>query len=288
MKIILGKNAGFCYGVKKAVEESEKLAKNNDIIYCLGELVHNKQVIDSLIKKGIIFIQSLEEIKKEDGSKVIIRAHGVEKQIYEKSKTDNITLIDNTCPNVLKIHEIVEDYAKKGYYILLTGLKEHPENIGTISYCGKYFCLVQDENDIEEAIKSIKNSRKKDILLISQTTYSISKFESIIKILQNRLKAEYNLIIKNTICVSTQLRQKETDEISKKVDMMIIIGGKNSSNTRKLYEIADKNCKNTICVETKEEIVKDLFTNVNTVGIMAGASTPQKSIDDIIKTIKLV
>lgn len=285
MKIILGKNAGFCYGVKKAVEESEKLAKNNDRIYCLGELVHNKQVIDSLIKKGLIFVESLEEIKKEKNSKVIIRAHGVEKQIYERAEKEKITLIDNTCSNVLKIHKIVEDYAKKGYYILLTGLKDHPENIGTISYCGKYFCLIEDENDIQEAIKSIKNSRKKDILLISQTTYSISKFESITKTLQNKLKTGYNLIIKNTICQSTELRQKETEEISKKVDMMIIIGGKNSSNTRKLYEIANKNCKNTICVETKEEIVNNLFTNVNTIGVMAGASTPQKSIDEIIEII---
>lgn len=287
MEIIVGKTAGFCYGVRRAVEGSEKELETNknQKVYCLGELVHNKQVVLDLEEKGLDFIEEINEVKESD-SKVIIRAHGVSKNVYEKAENQNIKLIDYTCPNVLKIHKIAEEYQKEGYYIFLTGTENHPEIIGTISYCGEHFSLITDEEDINNAIEELNKSNIKKLLLISQTTYSIKKFENIVKILEKKVNKDVELLIKNTICLATEQRQKETKKISQNVDAMIIIGGKNSSNTKKLYELAKENCKNTICIETKDEIKMEQIEHFNKIGIMAGASTPQKSIEDVINVLK--
>lgn len=284
MKILVGKTAGFCYGVKRAVDGSiEQIEKNNNQdIYCLGELVHNKQVVLGLKEKGIKFIENIDEIKNKI-SKVIIRAHGIEKTIYVKAKEKNIDIIDYTCPNVLKIHKIAEAYKKQGYYIFLTGTENHPEVRGIISHCGENFSFITNEEDIENAIENFKKSNIKKLLLISQTTYNIKKFENVKKLIEEKIQKNINLIVKNTICLATEQRQKETRELSTNVDMMIIIGGKNSSNTKKLYEIASENCSNTICIETKDELDKKQYTNIEKIGIMAGASTPQKSIDEVIQ-----
>ncbi len=284
MKIIIGKTAGFCYGVKRAVDGSIKQLENNNgqEIYCLGELVHNKQVVTELKEKGIKFIENINEVKNKD-SKVIIRAHGIEKNIYKKAEKQKIDLIDYTCPNVLRIHKIAENYEKQGYYIFLTGTENHPETIGIISCCGKNLSLIENEEDIEKAIKDFEKSNIKKLLVISQTTYSIKKFENVKKIIEKQIPKNIELVIKNTICLATEQRQKDTKELSTKVDMMIIIGGKNSSNTKKLYEIASENCKNTICIETKKELNKEQYANIEKIGIMAGASTPQKSIDEVVK-----
>lgn len=283
MEIIVGKTAGFCYGVKRAVDGCvEQIQEKSKKIYCLGEIVHNKQVVLDLEDKGVEFIENIEDVKDID-SKVIIRAHGVEKKIYKVANNKDIELIDYTCPNVLKIHKIAEEYKNKGYYIFLTGIENHPEVIGILSNCGENVSLITTENDMEKAYLNFKSSNIKKLLLISQTTYSVKKFENIKKILEENLNEEYELVIKNTICLATETRQKETKELSLNVDIMIIIGGKNSSNTKKLYEISLENCKNTICVETKKELENINFTGINRVGIMAGASTPQKSIDEVVK-----
>jgi len=146
MKIIVGKTAGFCYGVNRAVEGSKKILKESKEgnIYCLGEIVHNKTVVDELKKEGIKFINKIEEAK----GTTIIRAHGVPKEIYKEAENKKIELKDYTCPNVLKIHEIAKKYAEEGYFILLCGNKEHPENIGTISYCGKNFYVINNEKEV--------------------------------------------------------------------------------------------------------------------------------------------
>ena len=282
MEILVGKTAGFCYGVKRAVEGAMKeVEKDNQKVYCLGELVHNKQVINNLEEKGIIFVNSI----LNTGSKTIIRAHGVEKEIYMLAKDRNIELVDYTCPNVLKIHEIVSEYSKNGYYILLCGIKNHPENMGTISYCNNYY-IIEDENYIDKALENFYESRIKKLLIISQTTYSLEKFEKIEKNIKSNIEKDIELIVKNTICMATEIRQKETLEISKKVDYMIIIGGKNSSNTRKLYEIASKNCKRCISIETEQEINSNELKGINKIGIMAGASTPKEIIDKVYEKIK--
>lgn len=285
MNIVIGKTAGFCYGVKRAVESAEKdIANSKEKIYCLGEIVHNKQVVDELKNKGIEFIEDINEAD----STTIIRAHGVSKDIYEKAKSKNIELKDYTCPNVLKIHKIAEEYADKGYYILLFGSKKHPENIGTVSFCGDKYLVIENEDDVFNAIEVINNCGIKKIAIISQTTFKLEDFYVFENILRNELMGDIEIQVENTICRATEIRQLETKEISKNADCMIIIGGKNSSNTKKLYEIARENCENTVCVENVDEL-KNVDIDIHgQVGIMAGASTPQKSIDEVCEYLKEV
>ncbi len=277
MEIVIGKTAGFCFGVENAVSKTKELTNTNKEIFCLGELVHNKQVTDELKEKGVKFIENIEEAKNE----VIIRAHGIPKQTYSKAKKLGINLIDLTCPKVLQIHKISEEYSKNRYYIFITGKKEHPEMIGTIGFCEKYY-IIEDENDIENAIKEYEKSGLIKALLISQTTYSAQKFEKISNILAQKIKIE----IKNTICLTTKQRQEETEKMAKQVDMMIIIGGRHSSNSTKLYDVAKQYCQRTIFAETAEEINKSDFENINKIGIMAGASTPEICITNIVEKIK--
>lgn len=286
MEIIVGKTAGFCYGVKRAIDGVKEESKNNKL-FCIGEIVHNRQVIEDLQNKGVNFVDDISKVH-DAKSKVAIRAHGVKKEIYEIANKNKIDIIDYTCPNVLRIHEIAKEYAEKGFYIILCGKKEHPENIGTISYCGKNYSVIQDEKDLKEALKRFEKTKIKKLLVISQTTFSLKKFTLIEQTIKEELKDEENIIIKNTICRATELRQKETEELSKKVDLMIIIGGKNSSNTIKLYEIAQKYCKNSICIETVEELPIEKISEYEKIGVMAGASTPKESIDNVIEKLEKV
>lgn len=281
MEIIVGKTAGFCYGVERAVEGATKEITNaTEKICCLGEIVHNKQVIEKLEKLGI---NCIETLKEAEGT-VLIRAHGVPKDVYELAKNRNIKIQDYTCPNVLKVHKIAEKYEKEGYFIFLSGTKSHPENIGTISHCGKDYYIIEKEEDTAKAMEVFEESKKKKLVLISQTTFSLERFHKIEKIIQEQIKSDVTFVAKNTICRTTELRQKETETLSKKVDTMIIIGGKNSSNTKKIYEIANKNCTHTLLVETAQELKKEEMGK--RVGIMAGASTPKESIEEIIEFLK--
>lgn len=286
MEIIVGKTAGFCYGVKRAIDGVKEESKNNKL-FCIGEIVHNRQVIEDLQNKGVNFVEDISKVH-DAKSKVAIRAHGVKKEIYEIANKNKIDIIDYTCPNVLRIHEIAKEYAEKGFYIILCGKKEHPENIGTISYCGKNYSVIQDEKELKEALKRFEKTNIKKLLVISQTTFSLKKFTLIEQAIKEELKDEENIIIKNTICRATELRQKETEELSKKVDLMIIIGGKNSSNTIKLYEIAQKYCENSICIETADELQIEKISKYEKIGVMAGASTPKESIDNVIKKLEKV
>lgn len=286
MEIIVGKTAGFCYGVKRAIDGVKEESKDNNL-FCIGEIVHNRQVIEDLQKKGVNFIDDINKVHNKK-SKVAIRAHGVKKEVYEIANKNKIDIIDYTCPNVLRIHEIAKEYAEKGFYIILCGKKEHPENIGTISYCGKNYSVIQDEKELKEALEKFKSTKIKKLLIISQTTFSLKKFSLIEQVIKEELKDEENIIIKNTICRATELRQKETEELSKKVDFMIVIGGKNSSNTIKLYEIANKYCENSICIETADELQIEKISKYEKIGIMAGASTPKESIDNVIEKLEKV
>lgn len=281
MEIIVGKTAGFCYGVRRAVEGAIEEIINNENIFCLGEIVHNKQVIDNLENKGIKFIDNLEESK----GLTLIRAHGIPKETYKLAEIKNIKIKDFTCPNVLKIHEIAEKYSKDGYCILLCGSASHPENIGTISYCGEKCFIIENEEDVDKVLEDFKKSKSNKILLIAQTTYSLHRFEKIKKKIIDSLDSNIEILVKNTICKATELRQKETEDLSQNVDYMIIIGGKNSSNTKKLYEIAKKECINSVCIETENELNIEEIKVFSKIGIMAGASTPQESIDKVVKKI---
>lgn len=283
MEIVLGKTAGFCYGVRNAVQKAEEKLKKHKNVSCLGELVHNGQVIRKLEKLGLKIVERVED----SNNKVIIRAHGIAKEIYHKAKKLDIEVFDFTCPNVLKIHKIADEHASKGYYIFLIGGKNHPESLGTISFCGKDSYLIETKEEIDEAIKAFKDSNIKKLLIIVQTTFSLEKFNSYVRQIKEKIDDDVELQVKNTICNATKIRQEETCEISKKVQCMIIIGGKNSSNTKKLYDIARENCENTMIVETKDELDVSTVKKFEKVGIMAGASTPDNSIDDVIKAIEI-
>lgn len=284
MEIIIGKSAGFCFGVSNAVNKTiDLLTEESKQMYCLGELVHNKQVTEELQNKGLKIINDVEEAKEN----VIIRSHGVTNEVYEKAKNMGLKIIDLTCPKVLKIHNIAKEYANKGYYIFLIGNKIHPETIGTISYCGKNSRIIEKEEDIELALQEFNNSNIDKLLVIAQTTFSIEKFNKITKIIEEQTK-EKNIEIKKTICDATNQRQLETEQISKEVDLMIIIGGKHSSNTTKLYEISQENCLNSVLVETEKDLeIEGINKNIK-IGIMAGASTPKKSIESVVEKIKQI
>lgn len=284
MEIIVGKKSGFCYGVKNAVDKAtEELANSSEVVYCLGELVHNKQVTNKLKEKGLVFIDDIDEAN----GKTIIRAHGIKKEIYEKAKKLHIELKDLTCPKVLKIHELVEEHSKNGYYIFLVGSANHPETIGSYSFCGKNSSIIEKISDLERVVIEFQKTNLKKALLITQTTFNLREFEEISKQLSETMeKNKCELKVINTICLTTELRQKETETLSQEVELMIIIGGKNSSNTRKLYDISLKNCENVILVETKEDIDINYIKQFEKIGVMAGASTPSESIDNIIELIK--
>lgn len=281
MEIVLGKTAGFCYGVKRAVDEAKKEIENNKNIYCVGELVHNKSVIRDLEEKGIRFVNSIDEVKE----KIIIRAHGISKDIYEKLEQKGIKIKDLTCPNVLKTHTIAEKYRKENYFIVLLGTKNHPESIGTLSFCGNNSFLLQENEDIEECIENINKSVLNKVLIMAQTTYNSKKFDDIVEILKYKIKNK-NIEVQKTICGATEVRQKETTQIARNVEVMIIIGDKKSSNTNKLYDISKENCKKVIFVQNAEELNLKELDGIKKIGIMAGASTPKEDIDEIIIKIR--
>ena len=233
MKIIIGKTAGFCYGVRRAVNETKKELENSSEICCLGEIVHNKSVVKDLEERGITFVNDIDECK----GKVIIRAHGESKETYKKLKEKGIEIKDLTCPKVLKTHELAEEYIKHNYFIVLIGVQGHPESIGTLSFCGENSYLLQDKSNIKEMVDKINESKLKDILILAQTTYNSKKFDDIVEEIKKELNGK-NIKIKKTICEATKIRQNETTKIAKEVDVMIIVGDKKSSNTNKLYDIS--------------------------------------------------
>lgn len=282
MEIILGQRSGFCYGVKNAVEKAYENTEKFEKIYCLGELVHNEQLVGSLEKRGMITVKDISEVPS--GEKVIFRSHGISKDIYELAKQRNIEIIDLTCPTVLSVHNKVENYAKDGY-IMLLGEIGHPECIATCSFA-QYISTIENEEDIVGAISNLKKSKLNKVYIVAQTTFSMEKFDIISKKIVELL-TDREVIVDKTICNATKLRQEETESIAKNVQMMIIIGGIKSANTRKLYDISVKNCENAILVQTKEDIDLEKVRRFNKIGIMAGASTPKEIVDDIIEYIKI-
>ena len=279
MDIIVGKYAGFCGGVFNSVHKTEQLLDKYNKIYCLGELVHNRQVVDKLINKGLIVVESIEEVP--DNSKVIFRAHGMSKDIYDICKKKNIEVFDLTCPKVLDIHNKVKNL--NDYFIILVGKKSHPEIIGTISYCNEESYILEDKVEIEECINKLNNSDKKKCVVVSQTTYSLEKFNEIVSILKRKIDKKIDIC--NTICAATKIRQEEVNEISSKVDAIIVIGGKHSSNTKKLYDLALNNCSNCYLIESYKELNTDI-KKYNKIGIVSGSSTSKESIDEVINFVE--
>ncbi|SNX55424.1 4-hydroxy-3-methylbut-2-enyl diphosphate reductase [Thermoanaerobacterium sp. RBIITD] len=276
MKILVANNAGFCFGVKRAVEKAYDQLNNKDgkNTYTYGDLIHNPQVVSDLEGKGIKSIKKIENLTKND--RIIIRTHGISEKIYNNLKEKKIELIDMTCPFVKRVQKIVNGYYKKGYCIIIIGDKNHPEVIGVNGWC----------NDSAFVVKSVDDAKILPHLnkacVVAQTTITQEMWDDILDILNKKVD---ELISFNTICDATHKRQKSAEELSKEVDIMIVIGGKNSSNTQKLKKICESNCKNTIQIESAGEIDINTFRDVDIVGITAGASTPDYLIEEVIKKI---
>lgn len=277
MEIVIGKTSGFCPGVRNAVEKAQELILANDKIYCLGELVHNKQVVNFLEEKGMITVNSLDEIP--DGEKVIFRAHGEAQNIYEMAHKKNLEIIDLTCGKVKLIHEKVAK-KKQDYFIIILGKKNHAEVIGTKGFSGENSYVIETEDDILDAYMEFEKTSLSKVYIVSQTTISSSFFDEISKeVEKNFIEAE--CIIDKTICNATETRQAETRKLAKDFHTMVIIGGKNSSNTKELVKIAEENCKKVYSIETADELKAEDLKNVERVAVMAGASTPEQSIEEV-------
>lgn len=284
MEVILGKKAGFCQGVRNTVIKTKSNLEKKKKIYCLGQLIHNPEVDKKLEQKGLKVVQNVQDVP--DGEDLIIRAHGIPKIVYEEIEAKNIKLIDLTCPKVLGIHRKIGEYKNLGYYVIYIGEKTHPETVGSVSFAGENSTIVQDLEDINVAIEAIINKDIRNITIFSQNTFSMEKFDDLVRIIKMKVPKDSNLEINRTICDATKLRQIETKEIAKQVELMIIIGGKKSSNTNKLYDIALKECSNVMFVETLEDLYINYIRRFKKAGVMAGASTPNDIIEKIVEILK--
>lgn len=273
MEIQLAKTAGFCFGVKRAVDMVyEQAGKGN--VYTYGPIIHNEEVIHDLEEKGVHVIETIEELNKLKEGTVVIRSHGVEKNIYNLIKTNSLDLVDATCPFVKKIHNIVDKDSAEGKRIIIVGNRKHPEVMGIVGWCNQTPIVLESEEEAE----NLSISDETDFSLVSQTTFNHKKFNSIVEIFQ---KKGYNITVYNTICNATEERQKEAASIARQVDAMIVIGGRNSSNTQKLYDISKKECANTYYIQTLVDLDLAAFESVGRVGITAGASTPNHIIKEV-------
>lgn len=277
MKIYIADYAGFCFGVKRAIEIAENTLSQlneNEQIYSLGPLVHNPQVVEKFNRKGLKVINNTDEI---NNGKIIIRSHGISGNLQKRLESKNLELIDGTCPYVKAVHNKVKNYHEKGYKIVIIGDKNHPEVIGINGWCNDEAIIINSE---EEA-NNIPDYDK--ICVVSQTTNTQEKFQKLSDIVAKKGK---EVKVFNTICNATNQRQSACEELAKKVDAMIVIGGYHSSNTNKLAEISRKYCKNVYHIETHDELPLDEISKFNTVGITAGASTPDWIIEEVIKTLE--
>lgn len=282
MEVIVGKTSGFCFGVDNAVKGAQKVIKDNGSVYCLGEIIHNEQVIKSLEDYGMITVDNLNDIP--EGEKVIFRAHGEAKKVYEMAEKKNLKIFDFTCPKVKAIHMKVQR-EKENSFIIIIGKKNHPEIIGTKGFAGENSYVVESEDDILDAYMEYEKTNLGRVYVFSQTTFSSSKFDKIVEEIQTNFY-EADVFVDKTICDSTENRQQETRELSKKVNKMIIIGGKNSSNTKELAKVAEENCNQVYLVQTVDDLNGVEFSSEDNIGIMAGASTPEKSIEQIVDFFK--
>lgn len=277
MEVIVGKYAGFCPGVLNSVTKAEEAVNKYDELYCLGELIHNKTVVTFLEEKGMKTVDDINDVS--DNSVVIFRAHGVKESIYEEAKNRNLNVIDLTCAIVKNIHEKVKE-KKEDNFIIITGDNVHPETIGTKDFAGDNSYVISCEEDVDKAYDEFIKSGLKNIYVISQTTFSLKKFDELVLLINDKFNG-YEIEINNSICKATELRQKEVEDLSKEVDAVIVVGGKNSSNTKKLYDISIKNCNLVFHIERISELNKNDFDNCNKVAIVAGASTPKNIIEEV-------
>ena len=281
-KVTVAKSAGFCFGVERAVDqvyeqiEALKNKKASGPIYTYGPIIHNEEVVRDLSDKGVMVLETEEELRalpRNQGT-VIIRSHGVSRHVYEILKERNVAVVDATCPFVKKIHRIVAEHSAAGEAVVIIGSPDHPEVEGIKGWGNEHTTVIMDG----EGADNYRLPEGRKLCIVSQTTFNYNKFKELV---EKFLKKGYDSSVLNTICNATQERQVEAARIASQVDAMIVIGGRHSSNTQKLYEICLKECKDTFYIQTLGDLDPDSVSSVRSVGITAGASTPKKIIEEV-------
>ncbi len=277
MNITVAKSAGFCFGVDRAVKIVKRLAEEGKSVRTLGPIIHNKSVVSDLEKMGVLAVESLDEA--ESGSTLVIRSHGVPKNVYDTIKENQIEFVDATCPFVSKIHKIVSEMSERGYTILIAGDSSHPEVVGIMGFCTGSVYTFKTSEELTNLTDNNRQIAENPVCLVAQTTFDVKEFEKSLKIFK---KVCTNSIFFDTICNATSNRQSDAEELAQRSDMMIVIGGRHSSNTNKLYNICRKHCDRTFLIETADELGQISFDEGDNIGITAGASTPASIIKEVL------
>ena len=286
MKVKVAETAGFCFGVKRAVDKVYQLIEEGTHpIYTLGPIIHNEEVVTDLATKGVQVIEEKDLPSLTEGT-VVIRSHGVGKAIYQELKENHLNYVDVTCPFVLKIHRIVEKQSHAGKHVVIFGDPDHPEVKGICGWCQGSYTVLKGRKDTEQ----FTPPNGKDICVVSQTTFNYNKFKELVEILCKK-RYDNSVLnmgdILNTICNATEERQKEAQNIAGEVDTMLVIGGRHSSNTQKLFEICKEECGNTYYIQTPVDLDSEMFHHSSYVGITAGASTPKKIIEEVQEHVRV-
>ena len=283
MNVELAKTAGFCFGVKRAVDTVYQQIEQyrGEKIFTYGPIIHNEEVIKDLRSHGVEVLNDEEELKTADADVVVIRSHGVAKYIYDILEERGITCVDATCPFVKKIHKIVAEKSTEGSYIIIIGNGEHPEVQGIRGWAGEQVTVVQTPEDAERFELPDKDQK---VCIVAQTTFNYNKFKELVEIIS---KKRYDIVVLNTICNATKERQTEARQIAARVDAMVVIGDERSSNTQKLFEICKEECLNTYYIQTLDDLDINQLRSVETVGITAGASTPNKIIEEVQNNVRI-
>lgn len=273
-EVKLAKSAGFCFGVKRAVDMVFDEIEKGGKIYTYGPIIHNEQVVDELKAKGVNVIEDEAELEALHEGTIVIRSHGVSKKVYDKMVSNGLNVVDATCPFVKKIHKIVSEESKAGKKIIIIGNDNHPEVEGIKGWSENETYVVNAEEDIEK----LPLNNEDGCVIVAQTTFNFNKFKELVEIFTKKV---YNSTAVNTICNATEERQTEAKSLALESDAMIVIGGRHSSNTQKLYQICKKECAKTLYIQTIGDLELKELTSVRSVGITAGASTPNNIIEEV-------
>ena len=281
MDVTVAKTAGFCFGVKRAVEKVyEQIEKGKTPIYTFGPIIHNEEVVRDLEERGVKVLETAEELRQLTDGVVVIRSHGVGKDIYDILEKNGIEIIDATCPFVKKIHRIVSEQNENGRRVIIVGNGKHPEVEGITGWGNDDTLVIETAEEFEK----LQISDGEKLCIVAQTTFNYNKFQDLVEKIS---KTRYDILVLNTICNATQERQVEARQIASQVDVMIVIGGRNSSNTQKLYEICRRECKETYYIQTLKDFKPEKAGSVRSVGITAGASTPNQIIEEVHTNVRI-
>ena len=280
MEVTVAKSAGFCFGVKRAVDTVyREIESGEKPVYTFGPIIHNEQVVEDLENRGVQVIHSEDELEGLSGGTVVIRSHGVSRDVCEKIEARGMKIVDATCPFVKKIHRIVDEEGRKGRHVVIIGSADHPEVQGIMGWASGPVTVMHTAEEAESFVPE----NGKPISIVAQTTFNYNKFKELVEIISEK---GYNIIIRNTICNATEERQTEAREIAKRVDAMIVVGGSSSSNTRKLYEICKNECKDTYYIQTLNDLDMTSLGKADCIGITAGASTPNNIIQEVYTNVR--